>query len=440
MARIKSITAREVLDSAGQPTVAAQVVTAEGLVGEASVPSGTSTGKHEAVELRDKDDKRYGGLGVQGAVKHIKSEIQAALLGKDTANQVKIDRTLLELDGTANKGKLGANAILAVSLAVARAEAASQGLPLYLYLQQLFPKKTIGLPVPQLSLLSGGRHADSGIAIQEFLLMPVGAPRFSEALRMGVEVYHALQTLLTKEGQTIKVGSEAGLAPRLQQSETAFALMTRAIELAGYVPGVDAVLGADVAASQFYDPERKQYRLDGAVMAVADLLHIYRTWRERYPIISLEDPLFEDDWAGWQAMMKTHGPYMQIAGDDLYATNLSRLKEGVKVQATNAIVVKPNQIGTLTETLQVILVAQEAGQNVIISHRSQETEDPFIADLAVATSAGQIKTGAPIRSDRTAKYNRLLTIEDETSAPLAHSLQAWLEMLKTTYSKEAVVV
>ncbi len=440
MAKIKSITAREVLDSAGQPTVAAQVVTAEGLVGEASVPSGTSTGRHEAVELRDKDEKRYGGLGVLGAVKHVRVEIQAALLGKDTANQVKIDRTLLELDGTPNKARLGANAILATSLAVARAEAAAQGLPLYLYLQQLFPKKTMALPVPQLSLLSGGRHADSGIAVQEFLLMPVGAPRFSEALRMGVEVYHALQELLKKEGQMVRVGSEAGLAPRLQQSETAFALMTRAIELAGYVPGVDAVLGADVAASEFYDVELKQYTLDGSVMAVQDLMHVYRTWRERYPVISLEDPLFEDDWAGWQMMMKTHGQTMQVAGDDLYATNLQRLKEGVRLMATNAVVIKPNQIGTLTETLQAILLAQEAGQKVIISHRSQETEDSFIADLAVATAAGQIKTGPPIRSDRTAKYNRLLVIEDETSAPLAHSLQGWLERLKTVYSKEAAVV
>lgn len=440
MAKIKAVTAREVLDSAGQPTVAAQVMTAEGVVGEASVPSGSSTGRHEAVELRDRDEKRYGGLGVLTAVKHVRMEIQAALLGKDTANQVKIDRTLMELDGTVNKARLGANAMLAVSLAVARAEAASQGLPLYLYLQQLFPKQPMVLPVPQLSLLSGGRHADSGMAVQEFLLMPVGAPRFSEALRMGVEIYHALQKLLAQEGKAVRVASEAGLSPPLQQSENAFALLTRAIELAGYVPGVDAVLGADVAASQFYDGELRQYTLDKAIMAVPDLLNMYRTWRERYPLVSLEDPLFEDDWAGWQLTMKTLGPSMQIAGDDIYATNLPRIKEGVRRQASNAVVIKPNQIGTLTETLQAILFAQQAQQKVIISHRSQETEDTFIADLVVATAAGQIKTGPPIRSDRTAKYNRLLVIEDETSAPLAHSLQPWLERLKTTYSREAVMV
>ncbi len=436
MAKIEQIVAREVLDSRGYPTVEAEVHVTGGLVGQAKVPSGASIGIHEALELRDADPKRYRGKGVLHAVRNIAVEIQAALLGKETGSQAKIDKTLIELDGMPTKSRLGANAILAVSLACARAEAASQGLPLYLYLQQLFPKRDLVLPVPQMNLINGGRHASNNLSIQEYHVLPVGSPSFAEALRMGVEIHGALRDLLIQDGFQVEVGDEGGYAPKLKNSELVFTYLVRAIEAAGYVPGVDAFLGIDAAASEFYDVEQQQYRLDGALISAADLSYQYKIWHERYPLISLEDPLAQDEWTSWQTFTKTHGETVQILGDDLYATNPERIKQGVAKGLTNAVLIKPNQVGTLTETLQAILLTQEAHQNVVISHRSGETEDTFIADLAVAVGAGQIKTGAPMRSERTAKYNRLLQIESETQAKLGHSLQPFFDNNQPRYQNQ----
>lgn len=433
--KIEKITALEVLDSRGNPTVQATVTVAGGITGQAIVPSGISTGRHEAFELRDNDDERYGGKGVLEAVEHVKGEIHAALLGKGTANQSKIDRTLLELDGTPNKSRLGANAVLAVSLACARAEAACQGLPLYLYLQQLFAHRTPTLPVPQMNLINGGRHASNALSIQEYQVLPVGSPSFAEALRMGVEIYYTLRELLLKEGFQVEIADEGGFAPKLPTSEMVFTFLVRAIEEAGYVPGVDAFLGIDAAATEFYDAETDRYQLDGTMLSAVDLVYQYRTWRERYPLISFEDPFAEDDWDTWQQFTKDNGGTAQVVGDDLYATNSTRIREGIRRGATNAVLVKPNQVGTLTETLQAILLAQEAKQNVVVSHRSGETEDAFIADLAVAVSAGQIKTGAPTRSERTVKYNRLLDIESRVGGKLSRSLQPYLEHYKPAYSR-----
>jgi len=413
--------------------VEAVVVCERAVAGSAMVPSGASTGRHEAVELRDKDKKRYNGKGVLKAVEHVGGEIQAALLGQDTANQNKIDRTLLQLDGTPNKSRLGANAMLAVSLACARAEAAAQGLHLYTYLQQLFPKRAVAMPVPQMNLINGGQHASNNLSIQEYHVLPIGSPSFKEAMRMGVEIYHALKELLQEEGFQVEIADEGGFAPKLDSSETAFTFLVRAIEKAGYVPGVDAFLGIDAAASEFYDTETKQYMLDGAAMSAVDLAFQYRSWRERYPIISVEDPLAEDSWDEWKKFMDKNGSYVQVVGDDLYATNSTRIREGIVRGVTNAVLVKPNQVGTLTETLQAVILAQEAKQNIVVSHRSGETEDSFIADLCVAVGAGQIKTGAPTRSDRTAKYNRLLAIESYTKAGLSHDMQPFLEKIKQRY-------
>lgn len=440
MAKIEYITAYEVLDSRGTPTVHAVVTTEGGYVGNAKVPSGASTGVHEAHELRDGDEGRYGGKGVRKAVENVKNEIHAALLGQDTANQTKLDRKLLELDGTTDKSRLGANAILAVSLACARAEAAAQGLPLYLYLQQLFPKRKPVMPVPQMNLINGGKHASNNLSIQEYHVLPIGSPSFGEALRMGVEIHQALRKILIQEGFPAEVGDEGGFAPRLKKSEDAFTYLVRAIESAGYVPGVDAYLGIDAAASEFYDKEKKAYMLDGIPIAANDLAYQYKTWRERYPLISIEDPFHEDAWGQWQQFTKNNGKYVQIVGDDLYVTNPTRIREGITQGVANAVLVKPNQVGSLTETLQAILFAQEAEHNTIISHRSGETEDTFIADLAVAVSAGQIKTGAPMRSDRTAKYNRLLQIAaDLDDVRLSHSLQPFLEHQKPAYEAAAGV-
>lgn len=427
MAKIERITGREVLDSRGNPTVEAQVFVQGGISGSAMVPSGASTGGYEAHELRDNDEARYSGKGVKIAVTHIKQEIQAALIGKDTANQSKIDRIMIELDGTANKSKLGANAILAVSLACARAEARSQGLPLYVYLQQLFPDREKVLPVPQMNVINGGCHASNGLSIQEFHILPVGTVSFSEALRMGVEIHTALKGLLLDKGFPTEVADEGGFAPKLSKSEDVFALLIHAIELAKYVPGVDAFLGIDAAASEFYDHERKLYNLDGAELSAKDVAFVYKTWREQYPLISIEDPFDEDSWLQWSDFTKRYGQAVQVVGDDLFVTNPTRIRRGLKEKATNAVLIKLNQIGTLTETLQAILLSQEGRNNVVVSHRSGETEDTFIADLAVAVGAGQIKTGAPTRSERTAKYNRLLKIEDETGAPLAKTLQSFLQ-------------
>ncbi|MCH8748160.1 phosphopyruvate hydratase [Patescibacteria group bacterium] len=438
MPRIEAITAREVLDSRGNPTVQAEV-RAGGVVGIATVPSGTSVGRHEAHELRDGDAKRYRGKGVLKAVEHVKVEINGVLIGKDTASQSKIDRLMLELDGTVDKSRLGANAILAVSLACARAEAAAQGLPLYLYLQQLFPKREPRLPIPQMNLINGGKHASNNLSIQEYHVLPVGTISFSEALRMGVEIYHALAEVLAKEGFQVEVADEGGFAPKLDKSETVFTLLVRAIEEAGYVPGVDAFLGIDAAANEFFDAEQRGYNLDGAMISPQDLAYQYKLWRERYPLISFEDPFAEDEWEDWEKFTKAYGHAVQIVGDDLYGLNTTRMRKGIVKQAANAVLVKPNQVGTLTETLKAILLAQEAKHQVVISHRSGETEDSFIADLAVAVGAGQIKTGAPVRSERTAKYNRLLAIEDETEGKLAKVLQPYLSYNQPRFRQAAAV-
>jgi enolase len=434
MAKIEHITAREVLDSRGMPTVQAVVSCSGGWQGMSMVPAGASTGAHEAFELRDGDEHRYGGKGVLKAVHNVQTEIHAALLGRDTANQTKIDGTMLELDGTVNKSRLGANAILAVSQACARAEAMAQGLPLYLYLRQLFPKQQGVMPVPQMNLINGGAHASNGLSIQEYHVIPVGSASFAEALRMGVEVYGALKKILADNGYQVEVADEGGFAPKLDKSETAFTFLIRAIEAAGYQPGVDAFLGIDAAASEFFDKERNLYTLDGAQLSPNDLAFQYKLWRERYPLISIEDPFAEDAWDDWEHFMKINGQNVQVVGDDLYVGNPSRIREGIVREATNAILIKPNQVGTLTETLQGIMVGQESQQNIIVSHRSAETEDTFIADLAVAVGAGQIKTGAPTRSERTSKYNRLLQIADEVEAKLGHNLDPFLEKYKPAYA------
>lgn len=435
MAKIAQVIGREVLDSRGTPTVAARVITVDGIVGEALIPSGAANGKHEAHELRDEDQKRYQGKGVLQAAGHVNVAINAAVHGMDTANQNKIDRRLIELDGTSDKSNLGANAILATSLAVARAEAAAQGLPLYVYLAQLYPKREVVLPVPHMNLVNGGAHASNHLAIQEFQIIPIGAPSFAEALRMGVEIYMAAKKLLVADGYQVEQADEGGYAPKFSSSEQVFTLLVRAIETAGYIPGVDAFLGIDAAAQEFFDTELGVYRLDGKEFSPHDLAYQYRTWRESFPLISIEDPFAEDAWGSWQEFTKHNGHAVQIVGDDLYATNVTRLQQGIKQAAANAILVKPNQIGTLTETLQTILLAQESGHGVIISHRSGETEDTFIADLAVAVGAGQIKTGAPARSERTAKYNRLLQIESESKGPLAKVLQSFLQHNQPRYQQ-----
>lgn len=433
MPKIESIIAREVLDSRGMPTVEAQVNVAGNIAGVAIVPAGASIGEHEAKELRDNDDARFNGRGVLTAIKHVTIDIHAALLGRDTTNQTKIDKVMIELDGTPNKSRLGANAVLAVSLACARAEAAAQGLPLYLYLQQLFPKREPVMPVPQMNLINGGAHASNGLSIQEYHVLPVGTNSFGEALRMGVEIHNALKQLLLDEGFQVELADEGGFAPKLEKSETVFTMLVRAIEMAGYAPGVDAFLGIDAAASVFYDRDQKVYTLDGAKVTSQDLAYQYKLWRERYPIISFEDPFAEDAWDEWKKFMKDNGNATQVVGDDLYVTNVNRIREGIMAGATNAVLIKPNQVGTLTETLQAILLAQEAKQNIIISHRSGETEDTFIADLSVAVGAGQIKTGAPTRSERTSKYNRLLRIEGEIHPKLAHNLQPFLQHNQPKY-------
>lgn len=435
MAKIQKIIGREVLDSRGTPTVQAVVICEGGIQGSAMVPSGASVGAHEAIELRDNDEKRYNGKGVLTAVEHVNTEIHAAMVGQDTANQTKIDRRMLELDGTPDKGKLGANAILAVSLACARAEAKFQGLPLYLYLAQLFPKRKPLMPVPQMNLINGGKHASNGLSIQEYHILPVGAQNFATALRMGVEVHNALKGLLLAEGFQTEGGDEGGFAPKLSKSEDAFTFMVRAVETAGYVPGVDVYLGIDAAASEFYDAEQKGYMIDGGLVHSNDLAFQYKMWRERYPLISIEDPFEEDAFEDWKQFVAANGNAVQIVGDDLYVTNPTRIQQGIAGGATNSVLIKPNQIGTLSETLQAILLTQEAGQNVIISQRSGETEDTFISDLAVAVGAGQIKTGAPTRSDRTSKYNRLLQIEDEIHPQMGHSLQRFLEHQTSHYER-----
>ncbi len=411
MSDIVEIRAREILDSRGNPTVEAEVVLESGVVGRAAVPSGASTGEHEALELRDGDPKRYQGKWVLRAVQHIEETIAPALRGMDARDQVALDRAMIELDGTPNKGRLGANAILAVSMAAARAAAEDLGLPLFRYLGGPMART---LPVPMMNILNGGAHAANTVDFQEFMIVPVGADSFHEALRMGVEVFHALKKVLATRGLSTSVGDEGGFAPNLKSDEEAITVILEAIEAAKYTPGRQVALALDPAASELYDKNGTYtFKKSGAGSRDAQgMIELYAQWLERYPIVSIEDGLAEDDWEGWAALTRALGDRVQLVGDDLFVTNTERLSRGIESHVANAILIKVNQIGTLTETLEAIEMARAAGYLSVISHRSGETEDTFIADLAVGTSAGQIKTGSASRTDRVAKYNQLLRIEE----------------------------
>ena len=410
---IESVRGREILDSRGNPTLEVEVSLVGGESGIAGVPSGASTGAHEAVELRDDDPSRYGGKGVQIAVQNVNEALAEAVVGLDAFDQVAIDRTMRDLDGSENKGRLGANAILGVSLAVARAAAEAAGLPLYRYLGGPNART---LPVPMMNILNGGKHASgSNVDMQEFMVMPVGAPSFAEGLRWGAEVFHALKNVLKARGAATTVGDEGGYGPSLPSNENAIDAVLEGIVKAGYEPGRDLVIALDPAATEFFDAASGTYVLagDDRTLSGQEMVAFWEDWTARFPIASIEDGLAEDDWSHWSALQSRIGSHVQLVGDDLFVTNPERLARGIREAAANAILVKPNQIGTLTETLEAIALAQRNGMNAVISHRSGETGDTFIADLAVATNAGQIKTGAPSRVDRVAKYNRLLAIEDE---------------------------
>jgi enolase len=406
---IVDVRGREILDSRGNPTVEAEVILETGVRGRAAVPSGASTGAHEAVELRDGDPDRYLGKGVRKAVKNVNTRIREAIRGFEAREQLDIDRTLIELDGTDNKRVLGANAILAVSMAAARAAATENHLPLWRYLATEGERI---LPVPMMNILNGGAHASNNVDIQEFMVMPLGFDSFGEALRCGTEIFHALKGVLAKEGHTTAVGDEGGFAPNLASNEEAVELVLTAVEKAGYHPGDDVVLAVDAAANEFYHDGEYVFESTGERRDAAGMVEFWADWVERYPLRSLEDPLEESDWEGWGDLTEAVGDRVQIVGDDLFVTNPRRLERGIRDGVANAILVKVNQIGTLTETLEAIRIAGDAGYRSVISHRSGETEDSFIADLAVATSAGQIKTGSASRSDRMAKYNQLLRIEE----------------------------
>ncbi|MBF8287939.1 MAG: eno [Candidatus Rokubacteria bacterium] len=410
MSEIRTVHAREILDSRGNPTVEVEVWLDSGAFGRAMVPSGASTGTREAVELRDDDDTRYGGKGVRQAVRNVTETIAPEVEGLEATEQAAVDRALLELDGTPNKSGLGANALLGVSLAVARAGADECGLPLYQYLGG--PGARI-MPVPMMNVLNGGAHADNGLDIQEFMIVPAGAGSFGEALRVGVEVFHALRKLLKDKGLSTGVGDEGGFAPSLPGNEAALDFVLRAIERAGYRPGEDVFLALDAAASEFGKHGRYRLRADRADKSREEMIAFYEQLLSRYPICSIEDGLGEDDWEGWRALTQRLGSRIQIVGDDIFVTSPAILQEGIRKGIANAILVKLNQIGTLTETLETIELAKRAGYGTIISHRSGETEDTFVADLAVAVNAGQIKTGSLSRGERTAKYNQLLRIEEE---------------------------
>jgi enolase len=411
---ITGITAREILDSRGWPTVEVEVQVESGAWGRAAVPSGASTGKREALELRDGDTGRYRGRGVRQALRNIEETIAPELDGMEVTEQAKIDRTLLELDGTPNKSSLGANALLAVSLAVARAAAEDVGLPLYAYLGG--PGARL-LPVPLINVINGGVHADNALDVQEFLLVPAGADTFSGALRMGVECFHALRDLLRQRGLSTGVGDEGGFAPALSSTTAALDLLLLAIERAGYRPGEDCFLALDVAASGLAEAEgRYRFRGEGAERTADEVIALYETLTARYPLVSIEDGLGEDDWAGWRALTRRLGGRLQLVGDDLFVTNPALIQQGIQQAVANAVLIKANQVGTLTETLEAIELSKRAGYGTIISHRSGETEDTFVADLAVAVNAGQIKTGSVARGERTAKYNQLLRIEEELGA------------------------
>lgn len=410
MATIQKIRAREILDSRGNPTVEVEVKLSDGTGGRAAVPSGVSTGKYEAVELRDKDASRFNGLGVLKAINNVNEIIAPAILGRSATDQTALDQKLIELDGTANKSRLGANAILGTSLAVAHAAASSLKMPLYRYLGKA---NSDTLPVPLMNILNGGKHAANSTDFQEFMVVPAGANSFSQALRMGTEVYHALKKILKDRGFSTNVGDEGGFAPSLPSNQEAVEAVLAAIEKAGYHPGEDCFIALDPAASEFFKSSQYVLTREGTTLSSAEMVDYYVKWVSHYPLISLEDGLAEDDWDGWQLLNQKLGKKIQLVGDDLYTTNVDRLNRGIHLRASNSILIKLNQIGTLTETIAAIKKAQKAGWTAIVSHRSGETEDTTIADLAVGLNTGQIKAGAPCRAERTAKYNRLLRIEEE---------------------------
>ncbi|MEW6119862.1 MAG: phosphopyruvate hydratase [Pseudomonadota bacterium] len=410
MSAIIDVVAREILDSRGNPTVEADVLLESGVMGRAAVPSGASTGSREAIELRDGDKSRYLGKGVLKAVEHVNTEICEAIIGLDVEDQAFIDKTMIDLDGTENKSRLGANALLAVSMACARAAAEQAGLPLYRYLGGAAPMQ---LPVPMMNIINGGAHANNNIDMQEFMIIPVGAPSFREALRYGAEVFHALKKLLDDLGMATTVGDEGGFAPNLESHEAALKLIVQAIEKAGLQPGIDVAIGVDCAASEFYKDGVYHLESEGKKLTSAQMADYLAAWCDKYPVISIEDGMGEGDWDGWKLLTDKLGSKVQLVGDDLFVTNSKILKEGIDKGIANSILIKVNQIGTLSETFQAIEMAKQAGYTSVISHRSGETEDSTIADLAVATNARQIKTGSLSRSDRMAKYNQLLRIEEE---------------------------
>ncbi len=413
MSTILDVFARQILDSRGNPTVEVEVITESGFLGRAAVPSGASTGKYEAVELRDGDKGRFMGKGVSKAVENVNGQIREALIGQDVFDQVAIDQLMMDLDGTDNKSKLGANAILGVSLAVAKAAAELSGQELYRYVGGVNARI---LPVPMMNILNGGSHADNSIDFQEFMVMPIGAPSFSESLRMGVEVFHNLKKVLKDNGYSTNVGDEGGFAPNIKSNVEAIETVLTAIEKAGYKPGEEIMIAMDAAASEFYNEEEKVYHFHqstGDKLTSDDMVAYWQEWCEKYPILSIEDGLHEDDWSGWTKLNAALGDKVQLVGDDLFVTNTKRLQQGIDMKAANSILIKVNQIGTLTETIEAVELAKRHSYTSVMSHRSGETEDTTIADLAVALNTGQIKTGSASRSDRIAKYNRLLRIEED---------------------------
>jgi enolase len=407
---IEDVIAREILDSRGNPTIEVEVLLMGGARGVAAVPSGASTGAHEAVELRDGDKSRYGGKGVLNAVRNVNDSIREAIVGLDATEQVMLDEVMIELDGTPNKAKLGANAILGVSLAVAKAAANALQEPFYRYLGGVSART---LPVPMMNILNGGKHADNSTDMQEYMILPIGAATFRDALRMGAEVYQSLKKVLHSKKLNTNVGDEGGFAPSLSSNREALEVIVAAIESAGYKPGVDIFLGMDPASTEFYENGKYVLAREGRTLSSSEMVDLYEKWINEYPIVTIEDGLAEDDWEGWALLRQRLGNRIQIVGDDLFVTNTARLKRGIQERSANSILIKLNQIGTLTETLEAIEMAKRASFTAVVSHRSGETEDTTIADLVVATNAGQIKTGAPARSERIAKYNRLLVIEDE---------------------------
>jgi len=434
MSLIEEIHAREILDSRGNPTIEAEVMLADGQVGRAAVPSGASTGEHEAVELRDEDKKRYAGKGVLKAVVNVNEVIAPEIEGMDALDQAEIDSALIALDGTRNKARLGANALLAVSLATARAAATFLELPLYKYLGGPNART---LPVPMMNIINGGAHADNNVDFQEFMIVPVGADSFTESLRLGAEIFHTLKTVLKKKGYATSVGDEGGFAPHLRSNEEAIETILEAIAQAGYDPGKDCLLALDPAASEFYDGQSYIFKKsDQRTLSSDQMVEYWQGWIKEYPIISIEDGMAENDWTGWKVLTEQVGGRVQLVGDDLFVTNTEFLRKGIALGVANSILIKVNQIGTLTETLDCIELAKTSGRTVVISHRSGETEDPFIADLAVATNAGQIKTGSLSRTDRVAKYNQLLRIEEDLRGTARYPGRSAFYQLQSTVSDQ----